>query len=314
MHIHRSAHARHFTVLPNEMLQRADLSLAARGLLGYLLSRPDGWRETAEELAKRFRASLGSIRRALRELTTAGYYHVVKTRMPQGRIVSVQHVHDVPRPAGAPGGDFPAPGAPEPGGPAPSKTKEREKETPLPPRPEPTRPTRPTQPARPPRPPRPPLPPLPSLPPLPPLPSLPPLDDRGRDAVAALLRAVRPEPRLRIGQAEAERLAPLVARWLDHGSTASDLAAALLPGLPERVHSPAALLRRRLTDKLPPAPVPRTPPPPTCPTCHDLVPRPGPCTPCTDRPPAPVPPGTGPTRAREALRLARETLRHRPAA
>lgn len=286
MHIHRSPHTGHFTVLPNEMLQRADLSLPARGLLGYLLSRPDGWRESAEELAKRFRASLGSVRRALRELTAAGYYQVVKTRLPNGRIISEQHLHDVPRTTGpAPDDESPAAGAPEPGAPAPSKTKKQEKGTT----------------------------PLPTLRPKRPRPR-PPVDDRTRDAAALLLRVVRPEPRLRIGQAEAERLAPVVARWLDHGSTPGDLAAALLPGLPATVHSPAGLLHRRLHDKLPPAPAAPIPPLPTCDDCRNPVPRPGLCTPCANRPPHPADPRPGHLRAREALQAARAALRHRASA
>ncbi|MFJ1752918.1 helix-turn-helix domain-containing protein [Kitasatospora sp. NPDC088134] len=290
-------------MLPNEMLQRADLSLTAHGVLGYLLSRPDGWQETARDLAKRFKDSLGSIYRALRELTAAGYYHVVKTRLPDGRVISVQHVHDTPRTAPAPASapdpapaSAPAPddgppetGTPESGPRAPLKTKEPEKETT----------------------PRPPLPPEQPRPRPRPKPR-PPLDDRTRHAATLLLRVVRPEPRLRIGQAEAERLAPLVLQWLDHGSTPHDLAAALLPGLPTPVHSPPAFIDRRLRDKLPPAPTPHTPPP-TCDDCRVPVPRPGRCTPCADQPPHPdrTDPRPGPTRAREALRAAREALRHR---
>jgi hypothetical protein len=67
---------------------------------------------------------------------------------------------------------------------------------------------------------------------------------------------IRPEPRLRVGQAEAAELAPLVAQWLERGSTVASLAQALLPGLPTIVHSPLALLRSRLQRKLPPKPAP----------------------------------------------------------
>lgn len=42
MQIHRSRHARGFTVLPNTLLQDRRLSYTARGLLADLLSRPDG--------------------------------------------------------------------------------------------------------------------------------------------------------------------------------------------------------------------------------------------------------------------------------
>ncbi|MFD5438556.1 hypothetical protein ACFWJ4_41215 [Kitasatospora sp. NPDC127067] len=51
MQIHRSAHVRAFTVLPNGLLQDRRLSYTARGLLADLLSRPDGWREDGRQMA-----------------------------------------------------------------------------------------------------------------------------------------------------------------------------------------------------------------------------------------------------------------------
>ncbi len=102
--------------------------------------------------------------------------------------------------------------------------------------------------------------------------------------MATLFRVIRPEPRLRLGEAEARELAPLVAQWLARHCTAADLAQALLPGLPTPMHSAAAVLRYRLEHKMPPVrPVAR---PPAryaeCAKCHDPVPRPGICRPCAD--------------------------------
>jgi hypothetical protein len=73
---------------------------------------------------------------------------------------------------------------------------------------------------------------------------------------------IRPEPRLQLGVVEAFALAPLVVAWQERGCTQTDLAGALLPGLPARLHSAAALLRDRLVRKLPPFPEPAPPPPP----------------------------------------------------
>ncbi|QKW20106.1 hypothetical protein HUT16_14455 [Kitasatospora sp. NA04385] len=330
MHINRSAHAGRFTVLPNQLLQNSDLHCGPRGLLGFLLSLPDGRWMPAEEMARHSGESLNRIRKYLRDLAAAGYYAVRRVRIAQGHIISVQHVTDVPW-------QFPsaqvAPTVrePESGSRELLKTKNQEQGTPLPPLPpEPPAGPHAEPPAEPaagppaephaepaagppaiprqrtrtaPRPPAP-IPVLaPALAPAP-VPA-PVLDGRMRTAADALLRVVRREPRLRIGEAEAARLAPLVARWIDRGSTPADLAAALLPGLPEQVHFPGGLLRRRLTDKLPAVLTPPAPAP-TCPACHDPVPRPGPCPPCTQAPPsAPVTPGTGATLAREALRRAR---------
>ncbi|MDH6127955.1 hypothetical protein [Kitasatospora sp. GP82] len=51
MRVHRTEHVRHFTVLPNGLLQDRRLSYTARGLLTDLLSRPDGWREDGRHMA-----------------------------------------------------------------------------------------------------------------------------------------------------------------------------------------------------------------------------------------------------------------------
>ncbi|MFF4340809.1 hypothetical protein ACFY00_12845 [Kitasatospora sp. NPDC001540] len=312
MRVHRSAHKGNFTILPNGILQNSGLRYGSRGLLGFLLSLPDGRWMPAEEMARLSGDTVSSVRKCLRELTAAGYYTVRPTRVAKGHLISVQHVTDV-------AWKFPsaqvAPTArkPESGSRALLKTKKREQETPLPPHPpeplaEPpavprqrTR-TAPRPPAAAPAPT--PRPPVPALVPRPPAPVL---DGRARDAADTLLRVVRREPRLRIGEAEAARLAPLVVGWLDRGSTPADLAIALLPGLPDQVAFPAGFIRRRLIDKLPAVLAPPAPAP-TCDDCRAPVPRPGLCPPCTQAPPpAPVAPGTGAALAREALRLARAT-------
>ncbi|MFE1862783.1 hypothetical protein [Streptomyces anandii] len=76
-----------------------------------------------------------------------------------------------------------------------------------------------------------------------------------RSRAHILLAALgRTAPVLSLSQADCARLAPLVAEWFARGATEEAVVAALTAGLPTPVHHPAALLRRRLTDKLPPAP------------------------------------------------------------
>ncbi|WP_394432990.1 hypothetical protein [Streptomyces sp. SGAir0957] len=66
----------------------------------------------------------------------------------------------------------------------------------------------------------------------------------------------RRSPSLALSAAECARLAPEAERWFTRGASEDDMLHALTAGLPARVHSPAALLHRRLVDKLPPpAPV-----------------------------------------------------------
>lgn len=102
MQIHRSAHVRSFTVLPNSALQDRRLSYTARGLLVDLLSRPDGWREDGRQMADSSPQGRGAVRRALKELTAAGYYRVEVVRMPDGKVRSEAHLYDVPQLPGVP--------------------------------------------------------------------------------------------------------------------------------------------------------------------------------------------------------------------
>ncbi|MFE7635126.1 hypothetical protein ACFU7Z_13990 [Kitasatospora sp. NPDC057518] len=274
MRVHRTEHVRSFTVLPNGLLQDRRLSYTARGLLADLLSRPDGWREDGRHMADTSPQGRGAIRKALKELTEAGYYGVEKIRMPDGTIRTETHVYDTPQLA-MPGVTRPVSGEANTGRAGVPLVKNRYQE-----------PSHPVEqadqqsaavgdtadrlegreegqtidqetPAAP--------------------------DEQVREAVATLFRVVRPEPRLRLGEAEATELAPLVAQWLERGSTAQDLAQALLPGLPVPLHSPVGVLRSRLQRKLPPVQAPQQPVMPRyaeCAKCHDPVPQPGICAAC----------------------------------
>ncbi|MEV7020892.1 hypothetical protein [Kitasatospora sp. NPDC093558] len=275
MRVHRSAHARNFTVLPNAMLQYRQLSYTARGLLADLLSRPDGWREDGRHMADTSPQGRSAIRKALKELAEAGFYRVEKIRMPNGTIITETHVYDTPQLTVLPSATRPVSGEATTGG-TDALPKDRHKGTSLPAR-QPDEPVLADEPqastggreedhedeadeqpvAVP--------------------------DEQVREAVATLFRVIRPEPRLRLGQAEAEELAPLVVEWLERGSTPADLAQALLPGLPTPVHSAVAVLRYRLEHKMPPvqpAVRPAAARYSECAKCHDPVPQPGICRAC----------------------------------
>ncbi|MDQ0991560.1 hypothetical protein [Streptomyces sp. V3I7] len=86
----------------------------------------------------------------------------------------------------------------------------------------------------------------------------PPTRSRAYVLLAALGRSA---PVLSLSHASCSELAPLVVEWFTRGATEDDVLRALTAGLPTPVHSPAALVARRLKDKLPPEPEP-TPPPP----------------------------------------------------
>ncbi|MFJ4412249.1 hypothetical protein [Streptomyces sp. NPDC088910] len=232
MQIHRIRHARGFTVLPNALLQDRRLSYTARGLLADLLSRPDGWREDGRHMADTSPQGRLTVAKALRELTAAGYYRVERVRRPDGTFVSESHVYDTPHTAYAtaqvvPGAVLPGSGRPASDDRGAHPVKDRGKEPTLPARRAALGGRQETTPA-------------PSSPAL-------------AEAAAVLHTVTSAEPRLRLGAAEAMTLAPLVEPWLERGLGPRDLGFALLGGLPERVHSASALLRDRLTRKLPPA-------------------------------------------------------------
>lgn len=70
----------HFTILANDLLRNDRLSLRARGLIALLLSYPDNWRTSADNLAKVCVEGRDAIRATLAELEAAGY---IKRRRAQ---------------------------------------------------------------------------------------------------------------------------------------------------------------------------------------------------------------------------------------
>ncbi|MFC9120827.1 MarR family transcriptional regulator [Streptomyces sp. NPDC057067] len=71
-------------------------------------------------------------------------------------------------------------------------------------------------------------------------------------AYLALAQLGRRDARLALSAADCRALEPLAAGWFARGVDADYLTQALTAGLPAQVDSPVGLVRRRLTDKLPP--------------------------------------------------------------
>jgi hypothetical protein len=91
-----------------------------------------------------------------------------------------------------------------------------------------------------------------------------PPDERARPTRSRahiLLAALgRTAPVLSLSAADCAALAPLLTEWFARGATEEAVLRALTEGLPTPVHHPAALVRHRLVDKLPPEPAPRPAP------------------------------------------------------
>ncbi|MFF4738690.1 hypothetical protein ACFY2W_22830 [Streptomyces sp. NPDC001262] len=89
--------------------------------------------------------------------------------------------------------------------------------------------------------------------PAPPTPVHPPERTAAYTALAGLART---DHRMTLSAAECTALEPLAAEWLARGVPVPHLLHVLTDRLPDPVHAPGALARKRLTDKMPPEPEP----------------------------------------------------------
>ena len=268
-------------VVPNALAQNRAISYTAKGLFLDLISRPEEWKETCRQMADSSPQGRKTVDDALDELRAWGYYRVDVVRLPNGRLRSEAHLFDVPQRQMLPGADIPASGEPEHGDRGVLLGKNLVKEPSLPVvarEPQPTEPrgsraeeelggredesgSQATA-------------------------SGEQVDEDTRAAAAVLLRAVRPERRLPLGEAEAAALAPLVRAWLERGGSEEGLREALLAGLPTVVYSPTKVLQSRLERKMPPPQHPDVAPLQRrrlaeCAECRDPLPEPGLCPACT---------------------------------
>lgn len=73
MTIVRREHRAHFTVLPNAIFVDERLSIEAKGVLAYLLSRPNKWSVRLEQVGRIQNVGRRKLQRVFRELISAGY-------------------------------------------------------------------------------------------------------------------------------------------------------------------------------------------------------------------------------------------------
>lgn len=144
MNITRAPRRRGFVIIPNRAVEDTRLSYRARGVLAYLLSRPDGWQTDSDRLAEQAPEGRDAVRTALRELEGAGYLRRTKRQGDGGRWITETVVTDDPTDDGfsgvgatsddatfpqvGPATGNPTPGDPSVGGPGavvPSKTESK---------------------------------------------------------------------------------------------------------------------------------------------------------------------------------------------
>lgn len=87
----------HFVMVRNAVARDTNLSFRARGVLIAVLSRPDDWSISAENLAREGQESVQTIYKVLRELEVAGYVQRRRKRNELGQIRTETIVFDEPQ-------------------------------------------------------------------------------------------------------------------------------------------------------------------------------------------------------------------------
>jgi len=80
----------------NGLFSDGRLSWEARGLMGYLLSKPDDWRVRIYDIVARGPAGREKIRRMLFELMEGGYLNRRRIALPNGRFEWETQVYEAP--------------------------------------------------------------------------------------------------------------------------------------------------------------------------------------------------------------------------
>jgi hypothetical protein len=81
-----------YVQLDKRIVEDDRLSWKAKGLLAYLLSRPDQWEVRIQDLVKRSTDKEYAVRSALKELTELGYAEMVRRRRSDGTFEPVEYI------------------------------------------------------------------------------------------------------------------------------------------------------------------------------------------------------------------------------
>ena len=85
-----------YVMIDRDVFQDQSLSWKAKGLMGYLLSRPDDWTVRMGDLAKRSPDGMASVRSGIKELEAAGYLTRQRIQVERGYFHWLIEVHEVP--------------------------------------------------------------------------------------------------------------------------------------------------------------------------------------------------------------------------
>lgn len=85
-----------YVMVARTLFENEALSLEARGLMGYLLCKPDNWQVRMGDLQRTAGVGRDQLRRILRELKDAGYLHRDRSHGADGRWEWVSTIHETP--------------------------------------------------------------------------------------------------------------------------------------------------------------------------------------------------------------------------
>lgn len=80
-----------YVMLDKFSINDAELSWKAKGILAYLLSKPDDWSVYEKDIIAHARDSRDSVRSGLRELEAAGYIHRKQARSENGKFAEKRY-------------------------------------------------------------------------------------------------------------------------------------------------------------------------------------------------------------------------------
>ena len=85
--VYRSSHRKNYTVIGNQLIAKPDLSWKAKGVLIYLLSKPEDWITRLGDIVKHSTDGRASVLSGLKELKQKGYLEKVRVTDPRtGRV------------------------------------------------------------------------------------------------------------------------------------------------------------------------------------------------------------------------------------
>ena len=85
-----------YSVINNTPITDERLSWQARGMLCYLLSKPDNWETRLNDLVKKSPAGEDAVKSIISELKHFGYVERIRERQPDGTFLWITKVHETP--------------------------------------------------------------------------------------------------------------------------------------------------------------------------------------------------------------------------